>query len=95
MSYGRVIGQLTGAVEKADRLQQGMGLLPISADDSRSWHDWQEELDCRVNRIASEIRAHGRPSHEMVASLGAQVVALLLAVDRAEQLDLTSGQEAA
>jgi hypothetical protein len=87
------LNQLDRAHDKADgRYSHTRGtLIPPSQIGDWSWGTWQEQLDHYVNRIAAEIHENGRPSHAMLDRLGAWTVATKMALARAENMDVTTG----
>lgn len=90
MTVREALRDLTRALHLADLKQQRMGLPPLSVDGTRSWEEWQTELDVRVNKLCAETNQYGRPTQAMLDSLGAQVVALKMAVARAEAMDVVA-----
>lgn len=74
---------------KLDRLndtQMATGLPPLQLADV-TWEWRARELRARVNLLAAD-----GPSFDLLASLGAHVLAALLALDRAEMVDVASGE---
>lgn len=91
-----ITGALAEVGAKLDHLngmQRRLGLPELEHADM-TWLERQMELDARVNAVCRSHMANGRPSMEVLDALGAWVVACKIALAEAEEVDVTSGQEA-
>jgi hypothetical protein len=84
---------LSAIARKLDRLnsaETGMGLPPIE-DAPWEWERRVQELHRRVQSLVHRVEDDRRPDEEMLTSVGAHVLAFLVALHRAEMADPTSG----
>lgn len=81
----RIIARL----EKFNRIEAGCGLPTLESAD-HTWMERVHELHMRVGALGA-ARHDMRPSMSDLESLGAWVVATMIAVDEAERVDVASG----
>lgn len=81
-------------LERMDSAQHGAGLSSL-ADADLTWLERGYELDARTQYVLRAVRAGERPSQASLDALGAHVVSFKIAVAAAQEVDVTSGEEAA
>lgn len=84
---------LSAIARKLDRLNAAETRhgLPTLEDNGLTWEQRTSELERLVARVAHQVVEDRRPDEQYLTSLGAHVLAFLIALHRAEMLDVGSG----
>jgi hypothetical protein len=86
---------LSAIARKLDALNASETRMGLPALEDADW-EWERrtmELQRRVQRIVHRAEDGRRPDEEMLTSIGAHVLAYLVALHRAELTDVASGDD--
>jgi hypothetical protein len=92
MNVPGAVNRIGLVVDAMNGRERGMG-FPELQDADVSWLAIGRELHARLNHVALQTCRDGRPQMDALEALGAWVVIAMLALDAAETVDVTAGNE--